>query len=147
MKALNFLAHILFFSMSVGLLAGFLPCHFIISAISLSLLYFLLSMGLRATALAMPIHFPHLYLFWVLLVNILVVPAHFILWAFSAHLLLFTFFTLMGFLLNPLGFFGPITIYLPLITFQILSFFPWVYYFIPWVFSAHLLPLYLLLFL
>jgi len=44
----------------------------------------------------MPIHFPHLYLFWALLANIPVVLAHFILWASSAHLLLLYLFYSYG---------------------------------------------------
>ena len=94
---------------------GILPCHFIVLAISLPLFYFLLPLGLRADAPAMPVHFPHLYLFWALLANILVVPAHFIP---RAIYFIFTSFTPMNFLLNLLGFLSPITTSLPLITFS-----------------------------
>ena len=75
-------------------------------------------MGLWVNALAMLVHFPHLYLFWNLLANIPIVPTHFIPRASLAHLLLFYLFIPIGFLLNPLGFLGPITTSLPLITFR-----------------------------
>ena len=117
-------------------------------------------------------HFPHLYLFWALLPNIPTMPTHFT----TSSLRLprpiysfFTSFTLMGFLLDSLGFLGPITTNLPVITFQAywplsqpneftnsfprlpqpinLLLFPWAYYSIPWASSAHLLLLYLFLFL
>ena len=86
----------------------------------------------------LPVHFPHLYLFWTLLANIPAVPAHFphpyifraflanipampthfILRASLAHLLLLYLFYSHRLLLNPLDFLGPITTSLPLITFQ-----------------------------
>ena len=97
---------------------GNLPYHFIVPAISLPLFYFLLPVGLWADTPAVSVHFSHLYLFWVLLANILAVLAHFISRACSAHLLLFTYFTLIDFLLNPLDFLSPISTSLHLITFR-----------------------------
>ena len=69
-----------------------LTCYFIVPAIALPLLYFLLHVGLWADAPAVSTQFSRLYLFWALLANILVVPAHFITWASSAHLLLLFYF-------------------------------------------------------
>ena len=78
--------------------------------------HFFINLLLRASLA----HFSHLYLFWALLANIPVVPAHFttsFLELPRPVYFLFTSFTPMGFLLNSLGFFGPITISLILITF------------------------------
>ena len=85
------------------------------------------------------------------------------------HLLPPYLFYFHGLLLNPLGFLGPITTYLPLITFwaywplgRLIQFtnsflglprpiylflFPWAYYFIHWASSTHLLLLYIFSFL
>ena len=78
--------------------------------------HFFINLLLRASLA----HFPYLYLFWALLANILIVPTHLIIsflrlpWPIYFF---YTSFTLMGFLLDPLGFLGPITTSLPLITF------------------------------
>ena len=90
-------------------------------------------MGLQADAPTMPAHFfihlllrtslthfSHLYTFWALLANILVVPAHFttsFLGLPQPVYFFFTSFTPMGFLLDSWSFLGPITIYLSLVTF------------------------------
>ena len=77
---------------------GWESCH----ATSLFLLYYYLSfisslpVGLRANALAVLVHFSHLYLFWALLANIPVVLAHFISRASLAHLFLFYLFYFHG---------------------------------------------------
>ena len=75
----------------------------------------------------MPVHFPHLYLFWALLGHIPAMPSHFIPWASSAHfipqassihfLLLYLFYS-HGIFLNHLSFHGPITTSLHHITFR-----------------------------
>ena len=128
------------------------------------------------------VHFLHSFFFWASLASIPTEPAHSIPWAFSAyfipwassaHFLLPYLFYSHGFLLNPLGFSGPITASLPLITFhaywpscqpyeftnsflglpQLIYFFSTSYYFhgfttfILGAFSAHLLLLGHLLFL
>ena len=88
-------------------------------------------MGLRADAPAVPAHFfinlllkaslayfPHLYLFWVLLANIPIMLAYFIFLGLPQPIyFIFTSFTLMGFLVDPLGFLSPITTSLHFITF------------------------------
>ena len=108
----SYLAHLL--SCVYGLI-GRKPCH----ATALLMLYhYLLPMGLRANVSAVPVHFPHPYLFWALLANIPTVPTHFIPRASLAHLLLPYLFYFHGLLLNPLGFLYPITTSLPLITFR-----------------------------
>lgn len=69
-------------------------------------------------------HFSHLFLSWALLANILVVQAHFIILFLGFSLpiyYLFASFTLIGFLLDPLGFFSSMTMSLFLIT-------SWVYW-------------------
>ena len=84
-------------------LACWLPSHFLVN--------FLLK--------ASHAYFSLLYLSWDLLANILAVPTHFITLFFGLPrpiYYLFTYFTLMGFLLNLLGFLSPITTYLLLIT-------------------------------
>ena len=66
-------------------------------------------------------HFPHLYLFWALLPNIPTMPTHFTTSSLKLPRPIYSFFTsftLMGFLLDSLGFLGPITTNLPVITFQ-----------------------------
>jgi len=73
-------------------------------------------MGLQADVSAVPVQFSHPYLFWALWANIPAVLAHFIPRASSAHLLLLHLFYSHRFLLNPLGFLGPTTTSLPLIT-------------------------------
>ena len=84
----------------------------------LSLFYFLLPVCLRADTPTMPVHFPYLYLFWVLLANIQLCQHNsFIGFPRPIHFF-FTSFTLMGYLLNCQGFLGPITTSLPLITFR-----------------------------
>ena len=66
----------------------------------------------------LPVHFLHSFFFWALLDSIPVEPAYSMPWAFSAyfipwaslaHFLLPYLFHSHGFLLNPLGFHGPIT--------------------------------------
>ena len=84
-------------------LACWLPSHFLVN--------FLLK--------APHSYFSLFYLSWDLLANILAVPTHFITLFFGLPrpiYYLFTYFTLMGFLLNLLGFLSPITTYLLLIT-------------------------------
>ena len=79
--------------------------------------YFFINLLLRASL----VQFPHLYLFWALLANIHVVPTHFIISFLKLSrpiYFFFTSFTFMGFLLDPLGFLGPITTSLPLVTFR-----------------------------
>ena len=116
-----------FFLVSVGLLA-------IDPAISLhrtcysftSLFISCYPVGLRANAPTVPAHFfinflliaslthfPYLYHFWALLANIPTLLAHFIPWPIYFF---FTYFTSIGFLLNPLGFLDLITTFLPLTT-------------------------------
>ena len=122
------------FSMTIGLLATD-------SAISLHRAYYSFTspfiscypMGLRADVLVVPVHFfinlllraslahfLHLYLYWASLANIPAVPAHFIISFLGLSRLsyfIFTSFTLMGFLLDPLGFLGLITTSLSFIAF------------------------------
>ena len=90
--------HVLFFPVFVGLLAmdPTMPLHCAYYSIT-SLFYFLLLVGLWADAPTMPTHFQHLYFFWTLLANILVVPAHFVPWLPRPIYFFFTFFTPMGF--------------------------------------------------
>ena len=79
--------------------------------------YFFINLLLRVSLA----HFPYLYLFWALLANIPAVPTHLIIsfLGLPGPIYFFcTFFTPMGFLLDPLGFLGPITTSLPLIYFQ-----------------------------
>ena len=95
--------------------------------------YFLLPMGLRADAPAMPTHFfinlllraslahfSHLYLFWVLLASILAMLAHFIPRVFSAHLFILYLFYSHGLFAKSFGFPQSNTTSLPLIYFSIL---------------------------
>ena len=122
------------FSISMGLLA-------IEPTISLHCAYYSFTsffiscypMGLQANAPTAPTHFfihlllraslahfSHLYLFWALLANIAAVPTHFTTSFLEFPWLVyffFTYFTLMGLFLDSLGFLGPITISLSLITF------------------------------
>ena len=111
----SYLAHLL---SHVRGLIGWGSCH----VIALLLLYHYLSfisllpMGLQVDVSAVPVHFPHPYLFWALLANIPAMSAHFphsclfwalraiiptilghfIPWASLAHLLLLYFFHLHG---------------------------------------------------
>ena len=127
----------IFLSVFVGLLAGdpvvtlHCSCYIITSLLFLCYLW-------AFELMLLPVHFPHLYLFWTLLVNIPAVPAHFphpyifrallanilampthfILQASSVHLLLLYLFNSHRLLLNPLDFLILITTSLPLITFQ-----------------------------
>ena len=116
------------FSCVCGLL-GWWSCH----ATTLLLLYHYLSfisllpMGLRADAPASPLSTSFLLSGFILTtflpcqpISVLGHPrlAHFSLWASSAHLLILYIFYSHGFLLNHLGFLGPTTTSLPLITFQ-----------------------------
>ena len=79
------------------------------------LAHFFVNLLLRASQ----VHFSHLYLFQALLANIPAMPAYFII-SFLGFpqpvYFLITSFTLMGLLLDPLGFLSPITTSLPLIT-------------------------------
>lgn len=112
-----------------------LPYHFNVPTIALHLFFFsCYPVGLQADTPAVPTHFfiklllraslanfPHPYLFWALLANIPTMPAHFIISFLGLPrpiYFFFTSFTLMGFLLDPLGFLSPITASLPLITFR-----------------------------
>ena len=132
--------------------------------------YFFINLLLRASL----VQFPHLYLFWALLANIHVVPTHFIISFLKLSqpiYFFFTSFTYMGFLLDPLGFLGPITTSLPLVTFRaywplsqtneftnsfsgflwpiyilFTSYYSKTYYFILRASLAQLLPFYLFLF-
>ena len=61
----------------------------------------------------LPAYFLHYFFFWALLASILARPAHFIPRASSTHFLLPYLFYSHEFLLNPLGFPGPITTFLP----------------------------------
>ena len=112
-----------------------MPYHFIVLAIVLPLLFiFCYPVGLRADTPTVSTHFfinlllgvslahfSHLYLFWVLLVNIPAVPAHFITSSIGLPRPIyfsFTSFIPMSFLLNLLDFLNPITTSLPLVTFR-----------------------------
>ena len=112
-----------------------LPYDFIMLAIALPLFFIsCYPMGLWTDTLAVSAHFfinlllkaslthfSHLYLIWALLANIPAVLAHFTTSFVRLPRLIyfsFTSFTPMGFLLNSLGFLGPITTSLPLITFR-----------------------------
>ena len=79
-----------------------IPLHRAFYSIT-SLLYFLLHVGLWANAPAVLAHFPHLYLFWVFLANILAMPTHFIPRASSIHLLLLYLFYSNGLLARSFG--------------------------------------------
>ena len=153
---------------------GWWSCH--VAALLLLWYYLsftlLLPLGLQAKALGSP--FSTFFLLWASVASILAEPAHSISWASSthfiprassAHFLLPYLFHSHGFLLNPLGFFGPITTSSPLITFRaywplcqpyefinlflglprLIYFFSTSYYshgfttFIPWASLAHLL--------
>ena len=90
---------------------------------SLLLCCYLWAYGLKL----LPVHFLHSFFFWALLASIPAGPTHSIPWASSAHFipqaslahfLLPYLFHSHGFLLNSLGFLGPITTSLPLITFR-----------------------------
>ena len=114
-KALTFLAHILFFSMSMGLLARdpTMPLHcsyYIITSLLFSVTCGLMgwcSYHVSPLSTSLPL------LGFIGQHSCCASPFH-----SSDHLLHFTSFTFMGFLLNPLGFHGPITTSLPLITFS-----------------------------
>lgn len=113
-----------------------LSYHFIAPAIVFASLFIsCYPVGLRANAPTVPAHFfinlllraslthfPYNYLFWALLANIPTLPAHFII-SFIRFprpiYFFFIFFTLMGFLLDLLGFLDPITTSLSLIIFRV----------------------------
>jgi len=81
------------------------------------LAHFFINLLLRASLA----HFPHLYLFWALLASIPAMPTHFIISFLELPHPIYFFFTsfiLVGFLIDPLGFLGPITTSLPLLTFR-----------------------------
>ena len=76
-------------------------------------------MGLRANVSTVPVHFPHLYLFWALLANIFAVLVYFatsFLGLPRAIYFFFISFTPMGFLLVSLGFLGLIITSLHFVT-------------------------------
>ena len=113
-----------------------LPYHFIVPAIALPLFFIsCYPVGLRVDAPAVPAHFfinlllkaslvyfPHPYLFWVLLANIPIMLAYFTFLGLPQPIyFLFTSFTLMGFLVDPLGFLNPITTSLHFITFWVIG--------------------------
>ena len=114
-----------------------LPYHFIVPAIALPLFFYISCylVGLRANAPSVPAHFfinlllkaslayfPHLYLFWVLLANIPIMLAYFIFLGLSQPIyFIFTSFTLMSFLVDPLSFLSPITTSLHFITFWVIG--------------------------
>jgi len=105
----------LFFPMSVGLLAGDLAMPLHCSCYIITSLLFSVTCGLMGWCSyhVSPLSTSLLLLSFIGQHSCCASPFH-----SSDHLLHFTSFTLMGFLLNLLGFHGPITTSLPLIIFS-----------------------------
>ena len=107
----SYLAHVPFCPVFMGWLV-LLPCHCTAPAmISLIILSCCCLWAYKLKLL--PAYFLHYFFFWALLASILARPAHFIPRASSTHFLLPYLFYSHEFLLNPLGFPGPITTFLP----------------------------------